>query len=151
MIRLAILSLSLLTVMSGAAVAPAVADIVAYFPNSSDMLGKMVLTTPALTIIPMALITGLLSSRIARKRLVYAGIFFYIVGGAGGGLATSIPFLLSMRAVLGIGVGILMPLSTGIIADIWSGDEKARTMGLPQLQAIWAGLSPCFSPACWRQ
>jgi len=155
MIRLAILSLSLLTVMSGAAVAPAVADIVAYFPNSSDMLGKMVLTTPALTIMPMALITGLLSGRIARKRLVYAGIFFYVLGGAGGGLTTSIPSLLFMRAVLGIGVGILMPLSTGIIADIWSGDEKARTMGLASASSNLGGiiamlLSGSLAAVSWR-
>jgi len=155
MIRLAVLSLSLLTVMSGAAVAPAVADIVAFFPDSSNMLGKMVLTTPALTIIPMALITGLLSSRIARKRLAYAGIFFYILGGAGGGLANSIPFLLAMRAVLGIGVGILMPLSTGIIADIWSGDEKARTMGLASASSNLGGiiamlLSGLLAAVSWR-
>ncbi len=44
MIRIAVLSLSLLTVMSGAAVAPAVADIIAYFPDASPLLGKMVLT-----------------------------------------------------------------------------------------------------------
>lgn len=155
MIRLAILSLSLLTVMSGAAVAPAVADIIAYFPNASDMLGKMVLTTPALTIIPMALVTGMLSGRIARKRLVYAGIFFYVLGGAGGGLATSIPFLLTMRGVLGIGVGILMPLSTGIIADIWSGDEKARTMGLASASSNLGGiiamlLSGLLAAVSWR-
>ncbi|WP_027179977.1 MFS transporter [Maridesulfovibrio bastinii] len=155
MIRLAILSISLLTVMSGAAVAPAVADIIAYFPNSSDMLGKMVLTTPALTIIPVALVTGLLSSRISRKHLVYTGIFFYILGGAGGGLATSIPFLLSMRAVLGIGVGILMPLSTGIIADIWSGEEKARTMGLASAASNLGGfiamlLSGLLAAVSWR-
>ncbi|WP_432735119.1 MFS transporter [Maridesulfovibrio sp. FT414] len=155
MIRIAILSLSMLTVMSGAAVAPAVADIIAYFPNASDMLGKMVLTTPALTIIPMALITGLLSSRVARKSLVYTGIFFYMLGGAGGGLATSIPFLLSMRAVLGIGVGILMPLSTGIIADIWSGDEKAKIMGLASASSNLGGiiamlLSGMLAAVSWR-
>lgn len=84
MIRIAVLSLSLLTVMSGAAVAPAVADIIAYFPDASPLLGKMVLTTPALTIIPVALITGIMSRRVSRKRLVYVGILFYIVGGTGG-------------------------------------------------------------------
>ena len=35
MIKLTILSISLLTVMSGAAVAPAIADILAAFPDSS--------------------------------------------------------------------------------------------------------------------
>ena len=67
MIRIAVLSLSLLTVMSGAAVAPAVADIIAYFPDASPLLGKMVLTTPALTIIPVALITGIMSRRVSQK------------------------------------------------------------------------------------
>ncbi len=41
MIRISVLSLSLLTVMSGAAVAPAVADIIAFFPDASAMLGKI--------------------------------------------------------------------------------------------------------------
>lgn len=129
MIKLAILSISLLTVMSGAAVAPAIAEIIAAFPGASTMLGKMVLTTPALTIIPVALLTGVLNTRVSRKKLLFSGILLYIVGGFGGGLANSIPFLLTMRAVLGIGVGILMPLSTGIIADLYSGEEKTKTMG----------------------
>ena len=155
MIRITVLSLSLLTVMSGAAVAPAVADIIAYFPDASELLGKMVLTTPALTIIPVALLTGILSSRIAGKRLVYAGLFFYIAGGAGGGLADSIPFLLFMRAILGIGVGILMPISTGIIADLWSGYEKTRTMGLASASSNLGGiistlLSGLLAAVNWR-
>lgn len=155
MTRITVLSLSLLTVMSGAAVAPAVADIIVYFPDASELLGKMVLTTPALTTIPVALLTGILSSRIARKRLVYTGLFFYIVGGAGGGLAASIPFLLSARAVLGIGIGILMPLSTGIIADLWSGYEKTKTMGLASASSNLGGiistlLSGLLAAASWR-
>ncbi|MFV0436432.1 MAG: MFS transporter [Desulfopila sp.] len=145
MTRLAVLSLSLLTVMSGAAVAPAVAEIIASFPDASALLGRMVLTTPSLTIIPVALLTGIASRRVARKRLVYLGILFYVVGGAGGGLAQSIPFLLAMRAVLGIGVGILMPLSTGIIADLWSGHEKTRTMGQASAASNLGGIIATLS------
>jgi MFS family permease len=155
MIRIAVLSLSLLTVMSGAAVAPAVADIIANFPDASPILGKMVLTTPALSIIPVALLTGMFSSRVPRKRLIYTGIFFYIAGGFGGGMADSIPFLLSMRAVLGIGVGILMPLSTGIIADLWSGYEKAKTMGYASASTNFSSiiatlLSGLLASISWR-
>ncbi len=155
MIRIAVLSLSLLTVMSGAAVAPAMADILAFFPNASDILGKMVLTTPALSIIPVALLTGMASSRVSRKPLVYAGILLYIVGGFGGGMADSIPFLLFMRAVLGVGVGILMPLSIGIIADLWSGYEKTRTMGYASASSNLGGiiatmLSGLLAAISWR-
>jgi MFS family permease len=155
MIRITVLSLSLLTVMSGAAVAPAVANIIAYFPDASPFLGKMVLTTPALTIIPVALVTGIMSRRVSRKRLVYVGIWFYIIAGTGGGLSHSIPFLLSMRAVLGIGVGILMPLSTGIIADLWSGYEKTKIMGLASASNNLGGiiatlLSGLLAAISWR-
>lgn len=129
MIKIAILSISLLTVMSGAAIAPAIAEIIKVFPGSSPLLGKMVLTTPALTIIPVSLLTGVLNTRVSRRKLLYSGIFLYIIGGFGGGMANSIPFLLTMRAVLGIGVGILTPLSTGIIADLYSGEEKTKIMG----------------------
>ncbi|MDD4649017.1 MAG: MFS transporter [Desulfoplanes sp.] len=155
MLRIAVLSLSLLTVMSGAAVAPALADILAFFPDASAMLGKMVLTTPALSIIPVALLTGMVSTRVPRKRLIYTGIFFYILGGFGGGMATSIPFLLSMRVVLGIGVGILMPLSTGLIADLWSGYEKTKTMGYASASTNLGGiiatlLSGLLASISWR-
>ncbi|WP_022664505.1 MFS transporter [Desulfospira joergensenii] len=155
MIQLAVLSLSLLTVMSGAAVAPALAEIIAFFPNSPALLGKMILTTPALTIIPVSLLTGFLSSRVSRKKLLYSGIFFYIIGGAGGGTVGSIPLLLAMRAVLGVGVGILMPLATGIIADLYSGTEKTRIMGFSSastnLGAIIATLlSGILASLHWR-
>lgn len=82
-----------------------------------------------LAILSLSLLTGVFSSHVSRKKLIHAGIVLYIIGGFGGGLANSIPFLLTMRAVLGIGVGILMPLSTGIIADFYTGDEKMKTMG----------------------
>jgi MFS family permease len=129
MIKLTILSISLLTVMSGAAVAPAVADILAAFPDSSDTLGKLVLTTPALAIMPMSLMTGYLSRVISRKTMLYIGLVLYITGGAGGGMADSISSLLTMRFILGLGVGFLMPLSAGIIAEEYTGEEKVRTMG----------------------
>jgi hypothetical protein len=67
MIRIAVLSLSLLTVMSGAAVAPAVPDIIIHFSEASPLLGKMVLTTPALTIIPVALLRKLRLSGLCGK------------------------------------------------------------------------------------
>lgn len=140
MIKTAILSLSLLTVMSGAAVAPALADIIAAFPGTPETAGKMVLTVPALTIIPTALLTGYLSRFFSRKTLVYAGLALYLAGGAGGGLADSISVLLVMRGVLGLGVGILMPLSTGIIGDLYSGEEKARIMGYSSASSNLGGI-----------
>ena len=60
-----------------------------------------------------------------------------------------------MRAVLGIGVGILMPLSTGIIADFWSGYEKTKNMGLASASNNLGGiiatlLSGLLAAISWR-
>jgi len=153
--KISILSLSLLTVMSGAAVAPAVADIVRAFPDSPKILGKMVLATPALAIIPVSLLTGYLSNKISRKTILAIGLFLYTIGGAGGGLANDITILLLMRIILGIGVGMIMPISMSTIADIYTGEEKIRTMGYAGAATNLGGviatfLSGLLASLSWR-
>jgi MFS family permease len=129
LIKAAILSISILTVMAGAAVSPALADIQAAFPNSSETTIKLILTLPSLFIIPFTFISSYLTKKIAKKTIVLIGISFYVVGGAGGGLAASIEWLLVCRAVLGIGVGFLMPISTSLVSDFFDGRERTAVMG----------------------
>lgn len=129
MIKPTILSLSLLTVMSGAAVAPAIAQIAAAFPEISQTAIKSILTLPAVFVIVFSLISGQLSSRMPKRSILVAGLLFYMVGGVGGGVASSFELLLFSRAVLGIGVGLIMPMSTGLIADFFYGEERAKLIG----------------------
>jgi MFS family permease len=129
MLKPAILSLSLITVMSGAAVAPAIAQIAAAFPDISQTAIKSILTLPAVFIIVFSLIAGRLSSRMPKRSILAAGLLFYLVGGVGGGFANSFELLLLSRAVLGIGVGLIMPLSTGLIADFFDGEERTKLIG----------------------
>ena len=129
MIKPTILSLSLLTVMSGAAVAPAIAQIAAAFPEISQTAIKSILTLPAVFIIVFSLISGKLSSIMPKRSILAGGLLFYLVGGIGGGFANSFEFLLFSRAVLGIGVGLIMPLSMGLIADFFDGEERAKLIG----------------------
>lgn len=65
MLKLTLLSLSLLTVISGAAVAPAVAQIAAAFPSVSQTA-----TLPAVFIIIFSLAAGRLSSRISKRSIL---------------------------------------------------------------------------------
>ncbi|MBC2578862.1 MFS transporter [Clostridium sp. DJ247] len=127
--KLAILSLSLLTVMSGAAVAPALGIISRYFSDVNPVFIKMILTLPAFFIIPFTLISGKLVSRLNKKTIVIIGLCLYILGGIGGGFARTIYELLFFRAILGIGVGLIMPLSTGLIADFFTNEERIKMIG----------------------
>lgn len=124
-----ILSLSLLTIMAGAVVSPALANIAHAFSDEPYWKVKLVLTIPAPFIIIFALLNGKIALMFSKKKVTLFSLVLYILGGAGGGLSTSLEMLLVFRAVLGISVGLLMPLATGLIADFYSGDTRANLMG----------------------
>jgi MFS family permease len=54
----------------------------------------------------------------------------YSIGGIGGAFAKTVAQLLTIRAIFGIGVGLIIPLSTSLIADFFEGTQRTRMMGL---------------------
>jgi MFS family permease len=129
-LKLAILSLSLLTIMAAAAVSPALGKIREAFPDVSKTTIQMTLTLPALLIIPFSLLAGWLATKRSPRRMLVTGLVIFCVGGVGGGFAQTIGQLLLFRAILGVGVGLIMPLSHSLIADLFEGEERTKIMGL---------------------
>lgn len=140
MLKPALLSLSLLTVMSGAAVSPALARIAAAFPDVGATSIKLILTTPAVFIIVFSLLSGRLCARFSKRGVLSVGLVIYLIGGLGGGAAPSFELLLVSRAVLGVGVGLMMPLATGLIADFFGGEERARMLGFSTAASNLGGI-----------
>ncbi len=150
-----ILSLSLLTVMAGAAVAPALGVIQAYFADSNQLFIQMIISIPALFIV----ITSFLFSKLCRmfgsKTLVLIGLLLYTVGGCTAGLFDQIFLLLLMRALVGVGVGIIMPMSTGLLAYYFASEQQVYLMGyssaMNQLGGVIATLlSGLLAAISWR-
>jgi len=129
MLKPAILSVSVLTIMASAAVAPALGKIRLAFPDANATLIKLVLTLPPLIIIPFSLLSGWLVYRVSKKALMITGLLIYLLAGCGGGFARNITELLVIRAILGIGVGLIMPLSTTLVGDFFQGPERSKMMG----------------------
>lgn len=125
-----ILSMSLLTVMAAAAIAPALSIIKEHFAGQPDLLVQFIVSIPALFII----ITNLFFLEISRhlKTMVIAilGLVLYVVAGAGCFFVNDIYILLAMRALLGVSVGLIMPLSTGLLAYYFPPERQAHLMGL---------------------
>jgi MFS family permease len=140
LLKSAVLSLSILTVLSGMAVSPALGQIRLAFPDGSDLLIQMILTLPALVIIPTGLFSGWLSGRVHKRTIVLIGMIIYLLAGAGGGLTNTLFMLLVTRAFLGIGTGLIAPLSLSLIADFYSGEELATTMGQSSAVATLGGI-----------
>lgn len=126
---ISILSLSLLTVMAGAAVAPALGVLKAAFSGENELLIQLIISLPALFIFLTNLIFPKLSQKMGSKTLVMLGLGLYVVGGVAAGFFDNIFLLLIMRALVGIGVGILMPLSTGLLAYYYPADRQAQLSG----------------------
>lgn len=150
-----ILSLSLLTVMAGAAVAPALNVIKEYFYDVNQTLIQMIISIPALFIALTSLIFPKLSQKFKAKELVMAGLLLYVVGGCIAGLFDNIYVVLIFRALVGVGVGIIMPLSTGLLSFYFAPEEQDKLMGyssaMNQMGGVVATLiSGVLAGISWR-
>ena len=154
-LMLSILSLSLLTVMAGAAVAPALGVVQVYFADVNTLFVQMIVSVPAIFIV----ITNLGFARLCRifrvRTLVLLGLLLYTVGGCMAGCFNQIGLVLLARALVGIGVGIIMPLSTGLPAFYYPAEQQARLMGYSSAMNQMGGviatlLSGILAGISWR-
>ena len=74
-------------------------------------------------------IYGRLSDLYGRKPVLLFGIGVFLVGSALCGLAWNMISLIVFRVVQGIGAGALIPVSQTVVADIYSGEARARMQG----------------------
>ena len=125
-----ILSMSLLTVMAGAAIAPALGVIKEHFSTSSALLVQFIVSIPALLIIITNLFFLNISRHFGTRQIALAGLMLYVLAGAGCFLADDIYVLLTLRVLLGVSVGLVMPLSTGLLAYYYPPEQQAHLMGL---------------------
>lgn len=135
-----ILFLSFLSVLSGAAVSPALGRIQQAFPDASPLSIQMILTLTPLFIIPFSLLSGRISLIFKKRHILFVGLTLYLLAGVGGGLMNNMIMLLVMRALLGVGTGLVSALSLSLIADFYHGEERSATMGLSSAFATLGGI-----------
>lgn len=125
-----ILSISLLTVMAGAAMAPALWAVKAHFADKPDLLVQFIVSLPALFIIITNLCFSFLCKILKTKEIAVIGLLLYIVSGSGAFFLDDINAILVLRALLGVSVGMIMPLSTGLLSYYFPPEDQSRLMGL---------------------
>ncbi|WP_114417912.1 MFS transporter [Marinospirillum perlucidum] len=129
-IKLVLLLASSLTVMAGAIITPGLSDLGAYFASYPDVWVKLIITLPALFIALFSPLMGWLADRFGRLPVLFSCLLIYALGGAAGSLAENMTWMLTTRALLGIGVAGIMGLATTLIGDYFSGQERQSFMGL---------------------
>lgn len=139
-----ILSISLLTVMAGAAIAPALGVISAHFAGRNPLLIQLIVSLPALFIILTNLVFPWLCRLMKTRTLALTGLALYVLSGAGALFVDNIWVLLAFRALMGVSVGMIMPLSTGLLAYYFPPEEQAGLMGLSAAMNQMGGVVATF-------
>ena len=139
-----ILSISLLTVMAGAAIAPALGVISAHFAGRNPLLIQLIVSLPALFIILTNLVFPWLCRLMKTRTLALTGLALYVISGAGAFFVDNIWVLLAFRALMGVSVGMIMPLSTGLLAYYFPPEEQAGLMGLSAAMNQMGGVVATF-------
>ena len=135
----ALLGASSLTMMAGAVLSPALPDIRQHFADtpSVELLSRLVLTLPALFIALCASPAGWVADRCGRRTLLLLATGAFALAGASGFVLDDLIAILIGRALLGVAAAAVMTCSTALIADYFTGDERARVMG-------WQGAATAF-------
>jgi MFS family permease len=155
---LTILLGSSLTVMAGAAVAPALPTIAAAFSDvpNSEFLVKLILTLPALLIALCSPLMGLACDAWGRRPVLMLGIVGYALAGCSALFLSDLYAILAGRAALGVAVAAVLTSCSTLIGDYYVGHERDRFMGLQAAFMSFSGvLFPLASGALvtlgWRE
>jgi MFS family permease len=139
-VRATILLASMMTVMAGAIVAPALPDIQKHFvdhPNAA-LLTRLIVTTPALAIAIIAPLSGFVVDAFGRKRLLIASLILYAIAGTSGVWLQSLEMILVGRLILGVSIAGVMTSATTLIGDLFPGPSRSQFLGL---QAAFMSIS----------
>lgn len=77
----------------------------------------------------LLLLGGAAGDRFGRRRLLVIGTLVFAAASVGCALAPSLPWLLAMRGLQGLGAALLMPNSLAILGASFSGEARGRAIG----------------------
>ncbi|MDD5203676.1 MAG: MFS transporter [Sulfurimonas sp.] len=129
---LTLLLLSMTTMMSNVAIVTTIPHLKEYFSDEANIefLSRMMITFPSLSIALLAPFLGHLVYRFGKKKSAISALVFFALFGSTGLYLESLNLLLASRFFFGISVAVLMIVTTSLVGDYFSGEERHKFMGL---------------------
>ena len=122
-------SVSALTSLPGLAVSPILGELSTIFPHATELDIQMLTSLPSLLIIPFVLLAGKLAEKRDFIRLLRVGLWLFAASGVLYLFSSRMWQLMAVNALLGIGAGLIIPLSTGLISRYFTGEYRVRQFG----------------------
>lgn len=126
----AIWSVSAIVSLPGLAVSPILDDIQHIFPRASELEVEMLESLPSLLIIPFMLLAGRWAVGGNKVGLLVAGSSIFLLGGIWCIVAKSLVELIVASSLIGVGAGMIIPLSTGLVVDYFTGERRVKQLGI---------------------
>lgn len=120
--------------------APALGVIRSHFADKSSLMVQLIVSLPALTIIITNLLFPLLCRLMRTRTIAVTGLIMYVLFGSGVFFVDGIWTVLVLRALLGVSVGMIMPLSTGLLSYYFPPEQQPRLMGLAAFMSQAGGV-----------
>lgn len=129
----------------GMILSPAMASIIEYFSEVPEMLSQMLITVPALMMVPSSVVSSYINKKYSRRQifavclsmLTLAGIFPY--------LFPYFPLIFLSRIVVGVAIGAMIPLANSMIVNTFEGREKDQAMGIFTAVGSLSGAAMVYS------
>ena len=140
---LAVLSLSLVIIgLDNTILNVALPTLQAEFGASASKLQWMV-DSYLLVFAGLLLVFGTLGDRYGRKLALQAGVSIFGLASLGALVADSADQVIAVRALMGVGAALIMPATLSIIANLFTGEERGKAIGIwAALAAVGIGLGP---------
>lgn len=126
---ISIWSVSALTSLPGLAVSPILGQLSTIFPHATELDIQMLTSLPSLLIIPFVLLAGKLAEKRDFVRLLRVGLWLFTASGVLYLFSSEMWQLMAVSALLGVGAGLIIPLSTGLISRYFTGEYRVRQFG----------------------
>lgn len=127
---IAIWSISALTSLPGLAVSPILGDLTKIFPKATELDIQMLTSLPSLLIIPFIILGGKLAEKVDFVRVLKIGLWLFAASGILYLISDKMWQLIVVSALLGIGAGLIIPLSTGLVSRYFVGTYRVKQFGL---------------------
>jgi MFS family permease len=128
------------------AVGPVLSTIAAQFGGGArgNLIAQLMVTLPSIGVILGGPTVGALGSRVGSRLLLFVSLTAYGLVGVGGLVLSSAYPLLTTRFLLGIAAAGVATGSTALIAELLTGDLRARVLGYSSAVASAGAIASIF-------
>ena len=119
----------IITSIPGLAISPIMGDLQKIFPGTSQLETQFLTLGPNIAAIPFVFIGGWIGTKFNNMKLLNWTCLLYGIGGALFFIAPNMITLILLSFLIGIAAGIVSPLSTAFIADLFGGEKRTQQYG----------------------